>query len=177
MTADQKQLAKQAYALGQQYFERGSYREAVACFEKAVALAHAMTPLGGEIQTWLANAYSAVGRSEEAIALCEKISRHPDCDTRKQGKRLLYILKAPKLQMRPEWNTQIPDLAAIAEAGEDNSGYSYPKPAKRKKPKQSEPDFDQPIDWSQINTQDNAFLWVALVGVALVLAGVAWAAY
>lgn len=175
MTAEQKQLAQREYALGQQAFERGNYREAVAHFEKGVALAHAMTPLGGEIQTWLANAYSAVGRSQDAIALCEKISRHPDIETRKQGKRLLYILKAPKLQMRQEWNTQIPDLAAIADAGEDNSGYSYRKPTNRK-PKKTEPDFDQPIDWSQINTKDNAFLWVALVGIALVLAGLAWAA-
>lgn len=173
MTADQKQLARREYGYGQDAFERGNYRNAVEHFEKAVALARPATILGGEIQTWLVNAYAAAGRQQDAIALCEKLSRHPDPETKKQGKSLLYILKAPRLSTRREWMSEIPDLGAIADQGSDNSGaYVQAQPRKRKPPKKTP--VEEPIDLSQVNTQDNGFVWVALIAVVLVLCGLAW---
>lgn len=174
MTDNTRDRAKTHFAQGQAAFERGSYREAVECFEEAVTLAKAATPLGGEIQTWLVNAYSAVGKHQEAVALCQALARHPDLDTRKQGKNLLYILQAPQLQRPTNWMTEIPDLDVIAEGGGKNlgsSGYGTTTTSKpRSRPKAEEP----PIDPSLINTQDNGFLWAALVGVALVLGGLLW---
>ena len=174
MTDDTRDRAKTYFAQGQAAFDRGSYREAVECFEEAVALAKAATPLGGEIQTWLVNAYSAVGKQQEAVALCQALARHPDLDTRKQGKNLLYILQAPQLQRPTNWMTQIPDLDAIAEGGGKNlgaAGYGTATPSKaRSRPKPEEP----PIDPSLINRGDNGFLWAALVGIALVLGGLLW---
>lgn len=175
MTAEQKQLARREYGYGQDAFERGNYRNAVEHFEKAVALASPRTILGGEIQTWLVNAYAAAGRQKDAIALCEKLSRHPDTETKKKGKSLLYILKAPRLSTRREWISEIPDLGAIADTGADNSGL-YARPQTKKKPKPKPADDLEPIDWSQINTKDNGFVWVALVGIVLVIAGLAWLA-
>ena len=172
MTADSKALAKTEYAYGQNAFERGNYRMAVDHFEKAASLAKGATPLGGEIQTWLVNAYTAVGRQGDAIALCETLMRHPDTEIRRQAKNLLYILKAPQLKRPGNWMSQIPDLGAIADDPQA-AGYSYkvsPKAAPRKRPR-PEP---EPIDPSQINTRDNGFLWVALIGVALVLGGLWW---
>jgi TPR repeat protein len=64
MSVDLQAQARTAYAYGQEAFERGNYRESVEYFEQAVDLARAATPLGGEIQTWLVNAYNAVGRSD-----------------------------------------------------------------------------------------------------------------
>ncbi|MEA5451559.1 tetratricopeptide repeat protein [Leptolyngbya sp. CCNP1308] len=173
MTDDTRDRAKTRYAQGQAAFERGSYREAVECFEEAVTLAKAATPLGGEIQTWLVNAYSAVGRHQEAVALCQALARHPDLDTRKQGKNLLYILQAPQLQRPTNWMTEIPDLEAIAEGGGKklgSSGYGTTTAKPRSRPKPEEP----PIDPSLINRSDNGFLWAALVGIALVLGGLLW---
>lgn len=173
MTDDTRDRAKTRYALGQAAFERGSYREAVECFEEAVTLAKAATPLGGEIQTWLVNAYSAVGRQQEAVALCQVLARHPDLDTRKQGKNLLYILQAPQLQRPTNWMTEIPDLDAIAEGGGKNfgsSGYGTATSKPRSRPQPEEP----PIDPSLINRGDNGFLWASLVGIALVLGGLLW---
>jgi hypothetical protein len=68
-------------------------------------------------------------------ALCETLTRNPDLDVRKQGKRLLYILKAPRLQLKPEWQTQIPDLSRL-EQGDGTSKLSQykPPPAKRRPP-------------------------------------------
>ncbi|MBE9112379.1 tetratricopeptide repeat protein [Nodosilinea sp. LEGE 07298] len=173
MTDDTRDRAKTRYAQGQAAFERGSYREAVECFEEAVALAKATTPLGGEIQTWLVNAYSAVGKQSDAIALCQALARHPDLETRKQGKNLLYILQAPQLQRPTNWMTEIPDLDKLSADGAQSlgqAGYSGTKSASRPRPKLEEPT----IDPSEINSKDNGFLWAALIGVALVLGGLLW---
>lgn len=174
MSADSKALAQTEYAYGQAAFERGNYRIAVDHFEKATALAKGATPLGGEIQTWLVNAYHAVGRQADAIALCQALSHHPDMEVRKQAKNVLYILQAPQLQRPGNWMSEIPDLAAIADTPQA-AGYTYKVPPKATPRKRSVPD-PEPLDPSQINTGDNGFLWVALVGVALVLGGLWWLA-
>lgn len=175
VTASNLDQARGAYLAGQAAFERGRYRESIQYFEQAVTLAQATSPLGGEIQTWLVNAYAAADRTAEAIALCEKLSHHPDLDTRKQGKRLLYILNAPKLKLRPEWKTEIPDLASISDnRGDDQPRSRYtasqPKPAPRSYFQPS----PEPIDLNQVNTQDNQFLWFALAGLGLILGGLIW---
>ncbi len=171
MTTESLELAKTQYQAGKQAFERGAYRQSVECFEKAVALANPNSQLGGEMQTWLVTAYQAADQMPEAIALCERLVQHPDLKTRKQGTRLLYILKAPKLKTRPEWLTEIPDLSTLNEAGENQlaSRYVPPTPS-RPKPK-PEP---EPVDLSQVNTKDNRFIWVALIVIGLVVGGLVW---
>jgi tetratricopeptide (TPR) repeat protein len=98
------------YAQGQIAFERGQYREAIEWFQNALSLTSESSALGGTIQVWLVTAYEAAGRTEEALALCRQLRTHGDYDTRQQGKQLLYILEAPKLQLKSEWLTQIPEL-------------------------------------------------------------------
>ncbi|MFE4107093.1 hypothetical protein [Almyronema epifaneia] len=174
MGSENTKFAKVEFASGLQLFERGDYRRAIAHFEKALALANRTTLLGGEIQTWLVNAYAAVDRSQDAIALCEKLVLHPDLETRKQAKRLLYILKAPKLKARPEWLSQIPDLGGLDEKDRDMTPnlnrYAQTERQPRKPKAKSKPETE-PIDLSQVNTQDNLFLWVALAAAALVIGG------
>lgn len=174
MTTDSIEVAKQQYAYGQDAFERGNYRAAVEYFEQAVKLTKAATPLGGEIQTWLVNAYSAIERQADAVALCEKLSHHPDPEIRKQAKNLLYILRAPQLKRPSNWMSQIPDLGSIDTEGEaSTAGRSYAVAPRAAPPRLAlaEP---EPIDPSQINRQDNGFLWAALVALVLMLGGVLW---
>lgn len=166
---EKKARAKEAFTLGQATFERGRYRKAIECFQTALALSNPMGARGGDIQMWLVNAYIANGDEETGLALCRKLIRHPDLDTQRQSKRLLYILEAPELEMRPEWVTQIPDLTDL----EDDQGKRYaqvPKKPRRRKPK-PEP---EPIDLSQVNTADNQFIWIALIGILLTLGGLFW---
>ncbi len=171
MTKDSLNVARTYYQQGQDAFARGRYREAVQQFEEAVALAQATTPLGGEIQTWLVNAYSALDREAEAIALCEVLTRHPDLETRKQGKALLYILQAPKLKRPGNWVTKIPDLDGITEDRSLSRGSSsLPVPPSKPQPRSEE----KPLDPSQINRQDNRFLWVALTVIGMLLGGLLW---
>lgn len=173
MTTDNSELARELYQAGRTAFERGRYRQSVECLEKAVNLAGQYSPLGGEVQLWLVSAYEAAGQQTEAIALCEQLDRHPNHKTRKQSRRLLYILKAPQLKRREEWLTKIPDLSNLDEAGSESPILTRSTPAARSpRPKpQPEPEL---IDLSQVNTKDNAFVWVALIAIALTIGGLIW---
>lgn len=164
--AEKREQARAALELGQATFERGRYRKAIAYFQNALELSNPIGPRGGEIQMWLVNAYVAAGDNEAGLSLCRKLIRHPDIETQRQSKRLLYILEAPELEMNPEWVTKIPDLSGM----EDDKKRPYiqkPKRPRRRKPK-PEP---EPLDLSQVNTEDNQFVWIALVGILLTIGG------
>ncbi|NEQ96935.1 MAG: tetratricopeptide repeat protein [Cyanothece sp. SIO2G6] len=170
-----KEMAETFYQAGKAAFESGQYRQAISMLEKAIALLPNTSILGGEAGIWLVMAQDAAGRYEDAIALCTKLAKHPHTETAQQGKRLLYILKAPKLKTNPEWNSKIPDLSQIGE-GEGNAATlsSYPKPKARKRKPKEESEELEPIDWSQIDTQDNQFIAIALGVMSLLLLGWVW---
>lgn len=115
------------YALGQSAFERGQYREAVQWFQAALSLCSDTSATGGKIQIWLVTAYEAAGRAEEALTLCRQLRAHPNYETRQQSEQLLYILEAPKLQLRPEWLTQIPELKDAEDAPRSWASGQAPK--------------------------------------------------
>ncbi|WP_121967565.1 tetratricopeptide repeat protein [Leptolyngbya sp. BC1307] len=166
---EKKALATEAFNLGQSAFERGRYRRAIAHFQTARTLTNPIGARGGEIQLWLVNAYIATGEQAEGLVLCRKLVVHPDLETSRQSKRLLYILEAPELELKPEWVTQIPDLADL----DDDQTRRYaqtPKRQRRPKPK-PEP---EPLDLSQVNTADNQFVWITLIGILLTLGGLVW---
>lgn len=169
MTSDPLELVQTEYQTGKAAFERGEYGQSVRHLEVASALVDRNTRLGGEVQMWLVTAYEAAGQTTEAIALCKQLSRHPSINIRQQARRLLFILEAPKLSKRPEWLVQIPDLGGLKDnedsafkgaAGKSTSSPPPPKPA-----------IPEPVDLSQVNTEDNRFVWVALIGLGLAIAG------
>lgn len=161
--------ARQAYQLGQVAFERGQYRQAVEQLAQASALAEKGSRLGGEVQMWLVTAYEAAGQREMALSLCRGLTQHPYIETRKQARRLLAILEAPQLRRPSEWLTQIPDLSNVqdvdlsARKGAGNAALSGRKPQ-----------TEEPVDLSQVETRDNQFIWVALVGILGVCGGLWW---
>ncbi len=170
VSSERLNLVNREFEAGKTAFERGDYRQSVQLLERATALADPGSKLGGEVQVWLVTAYEAAGERSLALDLCRKISVHPDLTTRKQGKRLLYILEAPKLKMNPEWLTEIPDLSKITDNEADGSfgvskfGSSAP-PKRTEKPKSIVP---EPVDLSQVTTEDQGMIWAA-VGVAIAL--------
>ncbi|QYX31456.1 tetratricopeptide repeat protein [Sphaerospermopsis torques-reginae] len=169
MTTESLEIAKNRYIAGKVAFENGQYRESVENLEKASSLLAKNTRFGGEVDIWLVNAYEAAGRSEDAIALCQQLTRHPHYETRSQAKRLVYILKAPKLKRPKEWMTEIPDFGNIGE--NEAKTVITAKPKKTTKQKTPEPEY---IDLSQVNTKDNRFIWVALIAVALTISYLVW---
>ncbi|BAZ14335.1 hypothetical protein NIES4071_61780 [Calothrix sp. NIES-4071] len=163
------ELARSLYQSGVVAFENGKYREAVESLERANALVARNTRFGGEVQIWLATAYEAAGRNQDAVDLCEQLKRHPDIDTSTQAKRLQYIWKAPKLNRPKEWLTEIPDMGAMSGNNDKtkfvtNTNSNTPEKAPEK----------EYVDLNQVNTKDNRFIWVALIGVALTLSYLIW---
>lgn len=165
------EIVRTEYKAGIADFERGQYRSAVQHLEKASAIVPRNSRLGGEVQIWLVTAYEAAGQRTEAIALGEQLKRHPHIETSKQARRLVYIMQAPQLQRPPEWLTQIPDLGAVSD-NETKTRFGSANVNNSSKPKQRS--VPEPIDLSQVNTRDNNFIWIALIAIALILAGLVW---
>ena len=129
--SEQTTQAEAFFAAGQLAFERGNYKDAVVAFEEGTGQVGGATLLGGRIQLWLMNAYSAAGRLPEAIALGEKLGQHPDFEVRKQSKRVLEIFQAPQLSRRTDCLTPIPDLSELEENSDtDFTLRKYDSPAK-----------------------------------------------
>lgn len=160
------QRARAAYELGQQAFERGRYADAVQAFEQGIAEKPSIG-LDGELKLWLVNALAAIDRRQDAIELCGKLARHPDLDVRKKSKEVLYIIQAPKLKTKEECLTKIPDLAEL-----ENSD-AKPWQNRPRKPRPLKPP-PPPLPLSEVNTEDNGFVWFALVGTGLLLGGLWW---
>ncbi len=156
--------ADQAFELGQKAFEHEQYGVSITLFEVALARSYAASRRGGEIQLWLVNAHQSKGDLKTALALCESLLLHPSPFTRQQAQNLFYILKAPVLQRPKEWLTEIPDLSQLGES-ERRDRYVPPKtdPDRTPKPKAVIED----IDLSQVNTEDNQFVGVALGAIVL----------
>lgn len=173
MTTDSLEIAKSRYKIGKAAFENGKYRESVQNLEQASVLLGKNTRLAGEVEIWLVNAYEAAGRSEEAIALCQELSRHPHYEVRHQAKRLAYILKAPKLNRPKEWMTEIPDFSIIS----DHKSKMMIAAKANKSPSAKKPVEKEYIDLSTVNTQDNNFVWVALIAVGFTISYLVWLSF
>jgi tetratricopeptide (TPR) repeat protein len=157
---------------GQIAFERGEYRQAVSCFLAALAQVQPNTKIGGEVQVWLATAYEATGQIPEAKALCQKLSGHPNLDTRQASKRMLYIMQAPELTRRDEWLIKIPDLSQIEDAEGNAPVNNMPMlPPQAKAKVKSLDEIYAPVDLSQVNTKDNGFIPIALILTIAILIG------
>ncbi|MGM3306376.1 hypothetical protein ACSQ6I_10400 [Anabaena sp. WFMT] len=164
------EIAKSRYETGKLAFENGQYREAVENLEKASALLARNTRFAGEVDIWLVTAYEAAERTEDAIALCQQLRRHPHAETKKQARQLIYILQAPKLKRPKEWMSEIPDLGAISD--NDSKRLVTVKPTKSTpKKKSAEPEY---VDLSTVNTKDNRFIWVAFIAVGITIYYLVW---
>lgn len=169
--AERLQQVAVEYQAGKTAFERGRYRESVQHLARASALTEQRSRLGGEARIWLVTAYEAAGQKEEAIALCRQLKHHPVKEIRKQGRQVLYILEAPRLNLRPEWLTQIPDMSGVSDSEPKYRSGGSSSITPRRDQLNLTP---EPVDPSQVNTKDNRFIWVALVAIALTLGGLVW---
>jgi hypothetical protein len=173
--------AKTLLSQGQRAFEAGNYTLAIDRFKTGKGLTETGTALQGELQIWLVTAYEAAGDRDTALELCRKIGKHPDMETRKQAKRLLYILEAPKLRMNPEWLTEIPDLTELDSNNKEERDWGRPivNLTPPKSPKLKPPEgyvIPEPTDPTQVNMGDDRSLLWALAGAIGLLLGVAlWA--
>lgn len=164
MTSPNQEQFQLKYQAGQDLLERGQYRLSVQTLEEATELVNLSSQLGGEVQMWLVTAYQAVGKLQNASALCQTLTLHPHPDIRKQSQEVLYILQAPKLKRPEEWMIKIPDLE---EKNQSNRQYIAVKSIDRL----SKKFLVNSEDSSRINTDNNYFNLVIL-GIILLILGV-----
>lgn len=169
MDADNQATFQNQFQAGKEALEQGQYRLSIQYLEAASQLIALSSRLGGELQICLVTAYQAAERSQDARSLCQQLTKHPHPEIRKQGKRILYILEAPRLQRPKEWMTEIPNLENFAESDAQYRRGSGSRSAQIEKSSPTEP-----IDLSQLKTQDNHFIWIALLVVLLGLGGFLW---
>ncbi len=169
MTVENREKFRLKYRAGKEALERGQYRQSVRDLEAARDLVSPVSREAGEVQIWLITAYQAANMLSEASALCEKLSNHSNLETRQQAKRLLYIIKAPKLSRPKEWMSEIPDLTDVES---DSPKYVT---AKTTNQLSSERELvTETIDRSLVNTEDNRFVWFALLIIFLTATGLIW---
>lgn len=177
MTDDRS--AQDFLTTGKAAFEAGHYRSAIELLQQGevvnAADADRSMPLDGELKTWLVMAYEASGDRTAALELCRVISRHPHADTRHQGKQLLYILEAPKLKLKSEWLTEIPDLTQL-EPSEERTWTSpianLAPPPKPRPIKQEGYVIPEPTDPTTVNMGDERSILWALGAAIVILLGV-----
>lgn len=159
-----KQEFEQQYRVGKFAFERGQYRLSIEKLEQACQLISLHTRLGGEVRMWLVNAYQAGGQEQKAIALCQELCNHPHGETKRQAQRLLYIIQAPQLKRPQEWMITIPELNHNQPSETKYQRVSTPRAIKPKRQIEL-------VDLSQVNTNDNQFIWLSLLLSLAVIVG------
>lgn len=167
MTADNREKFQQKYQAGKLALERGQYRLSIENLEAAKELVAPNSRRGGEAQIWLVTAYQAANKIDEAIALAQELTIHPDTQTREQAQRILYIIKAPILERPKEWMSEIPDLAG---ADKDASRYVT---AKKKLASSAQIELED-LEPSPTDPEDNRFIWFAFILVAIIIGSLVW---
>lgn len=168
MTADNQERFQQKFQAGKQALERGQYRQSIEYLEAAQDLIRPSSRRVGEAKIWLVTAYQAANRIEEAIALAQELTTHPNLQTRDQAQRILYIMQAPRLERPKEWMSEIPDLA---ETDRGASRYVSAKQKSKSKPAELELEDLEPIP---TEIKDKDFLWFAFALVTLIVGSLFW---
>ena len=105
----EKEEKSRLFSAGKQYYERGQYNNSREALEMALVREGALSPLGGDIQLWLALAYQACGQEDKCIDTYKFLeSNHPLPSIRKQAADLRYIMEAPKIKLRDDEKVTIP---------------------------------------------------------------------
>lgn len=167
-TQNQKQF-QEFYQIGKKALENGKYKLSIQNLESAKELVSFSSRIGADVQMLLATAYQAAGKKQEAIALCQELTTHPNLSIRQKAKDVLYIIQAPELQRPPEWMSQIPDLS-----NSEVTKTQYITSKSKKAAKKPLEQIPEEIDLSQVNTEDNQFIWFALIFALLTIGGIIW---
>ena len=147
------------------------YRESTQALEQALVREGALSPLGGEIQMWLALGYNAVGNEAKCIEVYKFLEdSHPVPSIRKQAASLRYIMEAPKIALRPEEKVSIPVMEDV-DRNLGRSGKDRPtRPRTQRQPRKKRELSLEEKFWDEYrppNALQNKYVWAAAVAVGL----------
>ncbi len=156
-------LALQLYQEGVTNFESGNYQQAIATLERAKSIASFDKKLGGDILIWLANAYDAIGKTEQAIDLCRRLQKHSAGSIRKNARYMLGIFTAPQLSKLEGVVSEVPLLQS------PDRYEARPVPINKSKSDNDQPFREVSLERPNNNVRNN-FLWLAIAIFLIVLA-------
>lgn len=120
--AERQRIGEKLNTLGQGYYERGQYPDAIVALEEALNYLEKDTELGGEAQLWLCLSYDAGGQRTDALALYKLIeTTHPIKSIRKQAEYLRYIAEAPKIKINADERVRVPNLDEVDQIRDRNA--------------------------------------------------------
>ncbi len=169
----EKDARNELFKRGKYLYERGMYKESTQALEQALVCEGALSPLGGEIQMWLALGYAAVGNEAKCIEVYKYLeNNHPAPATRKQAASLRYIMEAPKIALRPEEKVSIPVMDDV-DKNLGRSGKDRPtRPRTNRQPRRKRELSLEEKFWEEYrppNALKNKYVWAA-TGAVIVLA-------
>jgi tetratricopeptide (TPR) repeat protein len=169
----EKNKRNSMFQAGKLYYERGMYRESVKALEQALVAEGALSPLGGDIQMWLALAYQAVGKEKKCIDTYKFLeSNHPLPSVRKQAADLRYIMEAPKISLKPDEKVSIPVFDDI-DRNIPKMKSNRPTRPRMQTQKKKEKTWDEEFwdTYTPPGPLQNRYVWIAACIVGL---GLAW---
>ena len=146
--------------------ERGDYGQ---CLELLTPLAEARPlpdPEGARVRLLMVTALMGQGQDQEALTICQLLSRSGEPQLRQQARQLLTILEAPSLDRPERWSMRLPPLSIQA------SGDAAPLPARRRRSRKPPPPPPPPTGPTQAPALGFAVLVTAvLLALTVVLSG------
>lgn len=91
-----------------QAFENGKYRQCLDYLKDGLDLGGLSLEAQGDAKLWLVMAHQALGELDQALSLCQQLTKYPSYTVQKEARRLLGILQAPQLRRPEEWVTKVP---------------------------------------------------------------------
>ncbi len=89
---------------------KGAYRECLLSLTPLLKETPLSSNQGGEIGTMIVTALIGQGNNQQAISICEILSKHKKDSIRMQAKQLISVLNSPELARPKEWSIKIPKL-------------------------------------------------------------------
>ena len=99
-----EQTAPLDLTIAETALERGDYGQ---CLEQLTPLAEARPlpdPEGARVRLLMVTALMGQGRDQEALTICQLLSRSGEPQLRQQARQLLTILEAPALDRPERWS-------------------------------------------------------------------------
>ena len=97
--------------------QRGEYGQCIT-FLKKIAKEHPLdSKEGAEIRILMITAYMGKGEENEAIEICQILSKNKEANIRQQAKQLISILEAPSLSRPDNWSIKIPNMDSRPQKG------------------------------------------------------------
>ena len=146
--------------------ERGDYGQ---CLEQLSPLAESRPlpdPEGARIRLLMVTALMGQGRDQEALTICQLLSRSGEPQLRQQARQLLTILEAPSLDRPESWSMKLPPLSIQA------SGDAAPAASRRRRSRKPLPPPPPPTGPTRPPALGFAVLVTAvLLALTVVLSG------